>query len=66
MSERCEMIIAHHPDCECRICKAREDERCEGKARGTHEGSVRVCVPCGLGLENEGFVVRWDNDESPG
>lgn len=33
---------------------------CRRDAEGTHEKTVRVCRPCGEGLEAEEFVIAWD------
>jgi hypothetical protein len=44
--ERCEMIEAHHSDCECALCRANEDAYCGTPAVGyVDQGTyvLRVC-----------------------
>jgi hypothetical protein len=65
----CEMVLAHHPDCECPICKAHTDEEC-GKpavgvchddftADGAPVGGVKVCTECADGMLREHFHVTF-------
>ena len=61
MADTCQMVHPHHPDCRCPTCEASQDEICGKPAVGTHSHDVRVCEPCGRGLEREGFVIKWDS-----
>jgi hypothetical protein len=66
---KCEMLVLHHPDCECKICLKHEDEECEEPSAGTchdmydskgraHSG-VQTCKGCALLMEDEGFFVTY-------
>lgn len=62
---RCEMVNPHHPDCECDICKAHQDEHCQNVSVGrVDDGGVRVCESCAKGMESEGFTVTYDQRSS--
>ena len=63
-ADRCQMFKPHHPDCECSLCKAYEDERCSGAAIGTTEDGVRVCAECAKQMEREGFAVTVNADDA--
>ena len=65
----CEMVLAHHPDCECPICKARTDEECGKPAVGIRHdyftsdgapiGGFPVCAECADMTISEGFHVTF-------
>lgn len=42
----CEMIIMHHPDCECGACCACEDVMCDKPAVGFVRDNSDTCFVC--------------------
>lgn len=62
----CEMIDAHHPDCECQTCLAGEDSVCGQPAVGfLRDGAqrTRVCAECAKMAEDDpeayGTLTRY-------
>lgn len=64
---KCEMILAHHADCECPWCRANLDERCSAPAvaalldRGRL--ALRVCDGCAveMHLADDAYMVQRDD-----
>lgn len=58
---KCEMVKAHHPDCECYLCRSGRDEECENLSIGrSKDGVIRVCAECAKQKESEGFAISYD------
>ncbi len=58
---RCEMILPHHPDCECTICKAHIDPVCDKLAVGFTVDGEHLCRVC-----KEHAAMVEDDPESYG
>lgn len=65
LPDTCEIVDAHHPDCECSTCKSGKDTLCGGPAVGTArmgEDSWRICEDHAQSAdrdpEAEGVVTR--------
>lgn len=67
MSDTCEMIevktFLTWTDDDQEPNEDQRDVPCTNPAEGTHENDVRVCSECGVKLEAEGFVIRWDSSK---
>lgn len=65
MSNLCEMVNPHHPDCECSLCYEMRDEECPNPAVAVVDGHTNVCEKCAREMESEGFdvVFALDNHE---
>ena len=57
---KCEMIIAHHSDCDCSWCRSHVDERC-GKPAIASSERVRVCEECAIERHREDMAVVYDD-----
>jgi hypothetical protein len=59
--DQCEMVDAHHPDCECTSCRTHLDVQCLEPYVGEVPecDGVRVCGACAVQMEREEFTVKY-------
>jgi hypothetical protein len=63
---KCQMIKAHHPDCECQLCMAQLDEQCAAPAVAVlldgRRAIGRICDECAVAMHLEGdYAVKRDD-----